>query len=180
MDHYIDIKVMPDLETTAQTLMNNLYAKLHRMLGTGQLGVSFPRVDLTLGDTLRIHGSTTDVHQLMRIDWIAQLKDYVRCSEILPVPPHAKHRTVKRVQIKSMHNKRQRSIRKGWLTEAQALEKMPDHLERPVQLPFAQIRSLSTKQVHRIYMQHGDFCSPNASGLFNSYGLSATKTIPWF
>ena len=45
MLYYIDIQVLPDLETSAAVLMNNLFSKLHRQIatvGNGAVGISFP------------------------------------------------------------------------------------------------------------------------------------------
>ncbi|MDS0116062.1 type I-F CRISPR-associated endoribonuclease Cas6/Csy4, partial [Enterobacter hormaechei subsp. steigerwaltii] len=45
MDHYIEIRVLPDPEFSEEMLMPALMAKLHRALGQrgkGDIGVSFP------------------------------------------------------------------------------------------------------------------------------------------
>lgn len=183
MDHYLDIKVQPDLETSAQDLLNNLFAKLHRALGhyaAGRIGVSFPCSDKTLGSVLRLHGSTQDIANLMQQNWLQGLRDYVRCSAVLPVPKAVQYRTVRRVQAKSAHNKRQRSIAKGWLTEQQAFEQIPDTQQKSLRLPFIQLRSLSNGNTMRIYIQHGELREQAQLGSFSAYGLSSSTTIPWF
>ena len=183
MNYYVEIKTLSDLETTAPTLMNHLCSKLHRQLGQmkqNRIGISFPKVKKTLGDTLRLHGTDDDLYQLMQADWLGSLRGYVRCSDVCLIPSTVTYRTVRRVQIKSMHNKRQRSIAKGWLTREEAMQKMPDHLERAIDLPFLQFRSLSTKQVMRVYIEHGEITRETALGSFSSYGLSSTAKVPWF
>lgn len=45
MDHYFDLRVLPDPEFNTEMLMAALFAKLHRALGArgkGDIGVSFP------------------------------------------------------------------------------------------------------------------------------------------
>lgn len=51
MDHYLEIRVLPDPEFSSEMLMAALFAKLHRVLGArgqGDIGVSFPDVMLCL------------------------------------------------------------------------------------------------------------------------------------
>lgn len=183
MDHFIEITVLPDPEFKETTLMNAVYAKLHRVLGqqgSGEVGVSFPAVEKTLGAVLRLHGSQQKLAHIMEAGWLQGLRDYTRIAAIQPVPGHAQFRTVRRVQAKSVHNKRKRSITKGWLTEEQAAERIPDDQFRELKLPYAQIRSLSNGNVMRLYVEHGQLQPSPQPGQFNSYGLSPTATIPWF
>lgn len=183
MDHFIDIRVLPDPEFQPETLMNALYAKLHRALvqtALGQIGVSFPQHKKTLGDTLRLHGSKAHLIDLMALSWLQGLRDYTQCSELTSVPDAVSHRHVKRIQAKSANNKRMRSINKGWLTLEQAFERIPEDQQKRLTLPYAQIKSLSTGQPMRIYIEHCPLLEKPKTGKFSSYGLSANATIPWF
>merc|ERR1711879_218909 len=102
-------------------------------------------------------------------------------GSIVPVPEGCQHRTVRRIQAKSAWNKRKRSIAKGRLTEEEAQAKIPDDQQKNLKhLPFLQIKSLSNGNTMRIYVNHGELQNEPVSGTFNSYGLSATATIPWF
>ncbi len=59
MDHYIEIRVLPDPEFSEEMLMAALMAKLHRALGQrgkGDIGVSFPAHGIKPGAVLRLHG----------------------------------------------------------------------------------------------------------------------------
>ncbi len=184
MDHYLEITLLPDPEFEEQVLLNALFSKFHRGASQavpGRLGISFPRAGKRLGGQLRIHGGARDLDTLMATPWLKGLGDYCQVSDIQPVPEHCQYRTVRRVQTKSAHNKRKRSVAKGWLTVEEAYEKIPDdepkkrHTE-----PFVQIKSLSSSNTMRVYIQHGDLQDTAVSGEFSSYGLSATTTIPWF
>ncbi len=140
MNHYIDIKVLPDPEFEATVLMNALYAKCHRVLGkvaNGEVGVSFPQYKKNLGVVLRLHGSKDKLEQLMEERWLKGLTDYTQVSDILTVPDKAQYRVVARIQTKSPENKRKRSIRKGWLTQEEAEEKIKDNDQYKLNLPFA-------------------------------------------
>ena len=184
MDHYLDIRVEPDPEITAPALMNNLFAKFHRTMAQvchGRVAVSFPRHARTLGDVLRLHGNRHALELLMAQPWLKGLRDYTKIGNILPVPEKVKgYRTVSRVQKKSPHNLRKRSVAKGWLTEEEARQQIPDSRQPQLSLPYLQLQSLSSKSVMRIYVRHGEITSQAAEGKFSSYGLSRQATIPWF
>ena len=68
MEAYIELQLLPDPEFTATTLMNALFAKLHRGLvsqGGERIGISFPDVGRTsFGLRLRLHGQVADLEKL--------------------------------------------------------------------------------------------------------------------
>ncbi|MFN3898863.1 MAG: type I-F CRISPR-associated endoribonuclease Cas6/Csy4 [Alishewanella aestuarii] len=189
MDSYVEITVLPDLEADANFLMNNLCSKLHAVLGQvtmGKVGVSFPGYAQTgknLGTQLRIHGTASMLEKLMVENWLKGLRDYCQCSAILPVPDNAKHRYFARRQVKSAHNKRQRSVSKGWLTQEEALDKISDESQKLLKLPFLQLTSRGNKQQMKVFIEQGPVVEHAIVGCFNSYGLSRLSekvTVPWF
>lgn len=184
MDFYCDIKVLPDPEASEPVLLSNLMSKLHRILAkqqTSTIGVSFPYVEKTLGNTLRLHGNEQNLNSLQQIDWLKGLRDYCFVGNTLPVPANAQYCTVKRVQSKSANNKRKRSIAKGWLSEKDAAVKISDVEQKRLTLPFVQMSSASTKQNYiKLFIEHSEVQSTAISGEFNTYGLSKTATVPWF
>ena len=183
MDKFIDITLMPDPEFEAQQLLNALFSKLHRAIGEaapGEIGVSFPKVGKRLGDQLRLHGTQDSLATLMALPWLQGMRDYCQVSDSNDVPEKVQYRTVRRIQAKSAHNKRMRSIRKGWLTEDEAYQRIPDDQQKSLKLPFIQMRSLSNGNPMRVYIEHGELKDEPVAGEFNAYGLSAQTTIPWF
>lgn len=183
MDHYLDIRVLPDPEFSQSDLLNALFSKLHRQLGQkaqGRVGVSFPRFEKRLGDLLRLHGNQRSLDMLLADNWLQGLKDYTQISTIQPVPEQVQYRTVGRVQAKSAHNKRQRSIAKGWLSAEEAWQRIPQGQQKRLTLPFVQLRSLSNGNMLRVYIEHGPLLEQPKEGVFSAYGLSRTATIPWF
>ncbi|MFM2476490.1 type I-F CRISPR-associated endoribonuclease Cas6/Csy4 [Celerinatantimonas sp. MCCC 1A17872] len=68
MDHYLEITLLPDPESSALQLMSALFSKLHRALvasSTGNIGVSFPHLSAQHpGDMLRIHGERSALQWL--------------------------------------------------------------------------------------------------------------------
>lgn len=184
MDYYIDIQVLPDLDISAPALMNNLFAKFHRSSAhsfPGQIAVSFPNYSRSLGDVLRLHGSFSSLNQFMALPWLKGLRDYTLVGEVGVVPDDIKgYRNVYRVQKKSVDNRRKRSVKKGWLSEEEAIHRIPDKAQPKLTLPYLQIKSLSSQQCMRIYVALGDIVPDPAIGTLNSYGLSKTATVPWF
>ena len=186
MDHYVDIQVLHDPEFLETTLMNELFSKLHRALGKhgqGKIGVSFPdhgKTSKTLGARIRLHGSKEVLEEFMQTQWITGMTDYCRVSAVRPVPPQTSFCTVRRVQVKSAYNKRKRSVAKGWLDESEAQKRIPDSQQRMLDLPYAQLRSLSNGSMMRVYIEHSKPVQQSVTGSFSAYGLSSTATVPWF
>ncbi|NHB92807.1 type I-F CRISPR-associated endoribonuclease Cas6/Csy4 [Photorhabdus cinerea] len=184
MDYYFEIRVLPDPEFSQQSLMEALFAKLHRALGQvgdGRIGVSFPCAGKTLGDKLRIHGASEALNDLQALPWLKGLRDYTEIMDIQPVPQDTRYRCVSRVQVKSsVERLRRRSIKKGWLTEEQARQSIPISKEQRTHLPFLLLKSLSSRQTFPLFIEQGPIEDKPTSGVFSSYGLSSSATIPWF
>lgn len=185
--HYLDIQVRPDPEFPAAHLMNALFAKLHRALvgqGAGLIGVSFPGAGTqsTLGTTLRLHAAQDEtLALLMASDWLRGMSDHVRLTPVAPVPGHARHRVVSRVQAQSSPERlRRRLMRRHSLAEAEACERIPDSVAERLRLPYVQMHSTSTGQSFRLFVAHGPLLDEPVSGEFSAYGLSQTGSVPWF
>lgn len=181
---YLDIVLEPDAEISAPALLNNLFAKLHRALvqsAKGDIGVSFPKYGKTLGDALRLHGSCAALETIMATPWLKGLRDYTEVGNIEKVPEKIKgYRTVFRVQQKSPQNMRKRSVAKGWLSEIQAQEQIPDTAQKCLSQPFILLKSVSTQQHMMLFIQYGALKKTPQKGGFSRYGLSKESTIPWF
>lgn len=183
MNFYCDIKVLPDPEATEPVLISNLVSKLHRalvQLKSDSVAVSFPDVNKTLGSTMRLHGEEEVLLILLKTNWLKGLRDYCSVGECLSVPEHCQYRIVKRRQSKSANNKRKRSITKGWLTEKEAIQRISDDQQVWLTLPFVQLKSSSTGQQVKLFIEHSELLTASVEGNFNAYGLSKTATIPWF
>lgn len=184
MKHYIEIRLLPDTEFSPSLLMNALFAKFHRALveaGYGVVGVSFPHVQKTLGDTVRLHGSQGALQRLMAIGWLKGLTDYTSVTAITAVPDNCRYRVVKRVQAKSsVERMYRRSVKKGWLTAEEAETRMNAGKEQQLKLPFVQLKSNSSGQVFRLFIQQGKLLDLPVEGGFSAYGLSDAATVPWF
>jgi CRISPR-associated endonuclease Csy4 len=184
MDYYIDIQILPNPEFLDGTLMNEIFFDLHKVLasdGKTDIGISFPNFKKALGDVLRVHGSQNSLQRLMTLKWLARIVDYINVSEITKIPESACYRVVKRIQTKSCQERLfRRSVRKGWITEEEAALKIREKSNKTLSLPFLHVKSLSTQQRFRLFIEHGPITSEPVTGKFNAYGLSSNATIPWF
>lgn len=185
--HYIDLRVLPDPETSASHLLGALYDRLHLALVRHRredIGVSFPRYSLNpraLGPIMRLHGAVDALTGLMAIDWLGGIRDHVRIGQISEAPAEAMHRTVQRRQFKtSVERLRRRRMRRKGETEEQARQAIPAHVERDADLPYAHLRSGSSCQTYSLFIALGPLQRHPVSGAFNSHGLSAASTVPWF
>lgn len=192
MDHYLDIRLLPDADFAAPVLLNALYAKLHRVLSTQQrrdIGVSFPGYMLanqpgadkaapSLGLTLRLHGNAAALTSLLASRWLSGFADHAMMGDILPVPANARTIRVQRRQAKSNPaRERERLMRRTGMDAAEARQRIPDSTAQRLQLPFITLNSASTGQRFLLFIKQQEVAQP-ASGDFNSYGLSNSATLP--
>ena len=188
MDHYVEFRLLPDPEFQASVLMNVLFAKLHRALvalESRELAVSFPRFRKeppSPGDCLRVHGSAENLQCLMATNWLTGMRDHLQVKPMELVPAHTLlHCRVRRVQPKSnVERLRRRYMRRHNVTDEEVARRIPDTAEQRVHLPFVQIKSQSTGQHFCLFLEHLAPQEQAISGVFNSYGLSRTATVPWF
>lgn len=187
MDHYIDITVLPDPEFPATTLMNALFAKLHRGLvdhGGQDIGVSFPEVGKskrTLGQRLRLHGNSASLDRLMSIGWMQGMRDHVTVSPAQPIPAVVQHRVVRRVQAKSSPERlRRRLMARKSLDAETARTAIPDSAAETLDLPYVEIASRSTGQRFKLFIEHLRPAQTATAGTYGSYGLGTDATVPWF
>ena len=187
MDHYIDLKLLPDPEFAATQLMSALMSKLHRGLHDlrrDDVGISFPDIETArhhLGSRLRLHGHQEALSQLLALNWLTGMRDHVQLSAVTAVPAQVSYRHVSRVQVDSNPERaRRRLIKRHGISEAEARDRIPDSAGKRCNLPFANLRSNGTGEAFPLFIRHGPIVETAQAGTFNSYGLSSTATIPWF
>lgn len=188
MDSYIDIKLLPDPEFHTSMLMSALYNKLHRalvQLQDNRLGVSFPDYQSvgkrSVGETLRLHGSQQSLAKLMDSNWLKGMNDHIEKTDVQAVPQTTKALKVSRVQCKSNVDRlRERHMKRHGVSYEQALAAIPQEAQQRLELPFIAIKSASTSQQFRLYIDQREMATANLDATFNCYGLSATGTVPSF
>lgn len=187
MSYYLDIHLLPDPEFPVHVLLSALYAKLHRALvelQTDTVGITFPayqRSPASLGAQLRLVGPASALDRLVSQASLGGMQGHVRWGVMAPVPPTAEHRLLRRVQAKSNPARlRRRQMKRHGLSEAEAMARVPDTAVELLRLPFLQVHSASTGQSFRLFLELGAPQQEVPDGRFNAYGLSTTRTVPWF
>jgi CRISPR-associated endonuclease Csy4 len=185
MKFYKEIKLLPDPEFKETLLMNILFSRLHVVLadkGNGEVGISFPHFDKTLGNVIRLHGTSEALERIQSLRWLKGLNDYINEKDILQVPENCQYRVVKRAQTKSsVERLYRRSVKKGWLTEAEAEIEIQKKKDKKLKHPFVQVKSQSTGKQFPLFIMHEEIMDTPQNGKFSAYGLSTSNaTIPWF
>ncbi len=183
MKHYIDITLFPDPEFPATILMNSLYMKLHKSLNeqkTNKIGVSFPRMAITLGNVLRLHGEKDLLADLQNTNWIGGMHGYCDVTSIQSVPEEIKHRTVSRKQSTMSQSKLNRLLKRGSIAKEDVKNYRAKMIENKLDYPYLELISSSNGQKHRRYIEFGELVDIPVEGLFDQFGLSKTATVPWF
>ena len=185
MDYYLDILLKPDPEFPTPILMNALFAKLHRILAqlqSKEIGVSFPGIaERSLGSRLRLHGTSSGLEDLMAQRWLKGMHDYIEITDIQPVPEQAGYCRVQRVQAKSSAERLRRRYQKRHpeAQEDSLTDLIPDEVEHRLDLPYVRLKSWSSGQEFLLFIMQSKSSEPS-SGVFNTYGLSQSATLPWF
>lgn len=183
MDSYIEITFKPDAEMPLNWLLNAIYTKLHKALVDARstdLGVSFPKANVTLGDTLRLHGQAATLERFSASDWLGGMAGYCKFSLIQPVPDTAQHRTVSRKQSTMTQSKLNRLIKRGSISQEQMKEYRAKMFTKGLDNPYVELISGSNGQKHRRYIEFGPLLDNPIEGAFDQFGLSKTASIPWF
>ncbi len=187
MDHYVEIRLLPDPEFAPSMLMNALFAKLHRALvdlNTTAVGVSFPGYSLdplSLGEHLRLHGQASELARMMSYNWLRGMRDHTEAQGPTSIPTGAVHRVVRRVQAKSNPERlRRRLIKRKGIDNDAAREAIPDQAGKLLNLPFVTLKSQSSGQTFRLFIEQGAASPEPTLGCFGHYGLSRGATVPWF
>ena len=187
MDHYQELRLLPDPEFPTTVLLNALFAKLHRALvdlPEPRCGISFPGYNATLpgfGDRLRIHGSAAALGALTNRPWLCGMRDHLEISPIVAAPATDQSVLVRRVQAKSSPARlRRRLVRRHGLSPEVAIARQPMRDGERLSLPWLEVRSASTGQRFRLFVDQEVRPGPPVFGQFSPYGFSATATLPWF
>lgn len=189
MDHYIDIKLLPDPEFQPTMLMGALFNKLHRALAelqSNRIAVSFVQYQAkgkhkSLGDVLRLHGDEGSLHHLLETNWLRGMSDHIDKSAIQPVPEKHGFMQVKRVQCKSnVERLRSRYAKRHDVSMAEAAKALPDAVEQRLDLPFVVVKSSSTAQQFRLFIRQSEVAESMPNSTFNCYGLSGQGVVPAF
>ena len=183
MDHYLDIKIVPDEEVPVYFIRNKIYTKLHKALfslNSTDIGVSFPNYKIKLGNVIRLHSSENSLSKLQNENWLGGLTGYCAVSEIQPIPDIVSYRTISRKQANMTAAKLRRLIKRGSITAAEANQYKAKMFANGFDDPYLELESTSNGNKHRRYIVFGELTQKRDAGSFDQFGLSKEAMIPWF
>ena len=183
MEHFIEIKIKPDAEMRENLLLNKVYTKFHKRLidlKSSKIGISFPEYSLKLGATIRVHGNEKHLQDFQSDNWLGGLKGYCDILEIRTIPDQVKHRTISRKQANMTSAKLRRLIKRGNIKQNDIKKYKAEMFKRGIDNPFFELESSSNGNLHRRYIQFGEFKNVSTAGKFDCFGLSKNATVPWF
>lgn len=183
MDHYIEVLLLTNPELPLPILMNALFSKFHKALcdlHSTDIGVSFPKRRQSLGNLMRIHGTSTMLIKFQKLNWIGPMAGYCKIGDILPVPPQVKYCTVFRKQPTMSPAKLRRLIKRGSIAEDETNRYKSKMISKGLAEPYIELTSSSTEHKHRRYIALGPLQDKPVEGSFDQFGLSSTATVPWF
>ena len=183
MDSYIDITIKPDEEMRENVLLNKVYTKLHKILSEQKLtdvGVSFPRFKVLLGNVIRLHGVEARLLELEAMNWRGGLSGYCDVSAAQKVPEGTAYRTISRKQSNMTEAKLRRLIKRGSISPEAAKAYKAKMFKKGLDNPYLELESTSNGHKYRRYIQFGELRSKPVEGGFDQFGLSKTSTVPWY
>lgn len=183
MDSYLEIKIVPDAEVPIYFIRNKVFTKLHKTLFSlkaSNIGVSFPKYKVKLGDVIRLHGSQARLTELQNTSWLGGLIGYCDVSEIQPIPSNVKHRTISRIQSNMTEAKLRRLIKRGSINTGNAKKYRAKMFTQGLDNPYLELESSSNGNKHRRYLQFSELLDEAVTGKFDQFGLSKVATVPWF
>ncbi len=192
MESYLELTLIPDLETPLYYLWEKVFQQIHIALadhknddGSSSVGVSFPEYDAgayLLGTKLRLFAhSSEELEKLQCERWLQRLQDYLHISNIRDVPDHVDgYACFRQLKPKGSLEKqaRRRAKRKGE-TLQQALAHFENYQEERSKLPYIHMTSLSNGHRFRLFIDKL-IVESSHTGTFNCYGLSRQATVPLF
>ncbi len=183
MNYYLDIKIVPDEEVPVYFIRNKVYVKFHKALSTMKatdVGISFPKYQVKLGNVLRIHATKNRLQELQGMNWLGGLSGYCDVSDIVSAPSQTQFRTVSRIQSNMTEAKLRRLIKRGSISPEQAKQYKAKMFTQGLDDPYLELESSSNGHKHRRYIQFGELLDAPVMGAFDQFGLSKAATVPWF
>lgn len=183
MNFYIDIHLQPDSELKEAELSSKVYTKFHKALvklGTKKIGISFPLANLKLGLLFRLHGDRSLLNDLQGLDWLGPLKGYCKVQEVKAIPDQVQYRLIYAKRSNMSKAKLKRLIDRGSIDEAGIKRYKAKMLSLGFDNPYLDLYSESRGQVYRKFFEFGEVTDTKIDGIFDSFGLSKTATVPWF
>ncbi len=183
MDYYLDIKIEPDEEVPVYFIRNKVYTKFHKALfslNSTDIGISFPKYKVKLGNVIRLHGTENSLQKLQDKNWLGGLSGYCDISSIQAIPDEVVYRTISRKQSNMTEAKLRRLIQRGSISQDEVKGYKAKMFQQSLDNPYLELESTSNGHKHRRYLAFGESSKSMTLGEFDFFGLSKTASIPWF
>lgn len=198
MKHYIELTLIPDLETPVYFLWQKVYQQVHLALVEVKntddkvpIGAAFPQYrQVTLGSKLRlIARSESELAALNLSHWLDRLTDYVHLTSIKTVPVSiSEYACFFRInRRKANREKAQTTAERLGITFEAAMSRLEGRSEEQIQAPYIWLNSLSSRSQSGRPRQMKLVIGKKAKDQvdencfeFNTYGLSSRCHVPLF
>lgn len=192
MKHYIEISLLPNPEVDIHFLGSKVYLQLHLALvelkdenSLVPVGVSFAEYHLDgkhclLGSKLRVFAADVETLEKLNLNhWFNRLSDFVHTSSIRAVPSEHGYVVVSRVHAPAnVGNLARRYAKRHGISLEATLDLYKNYDSKlPSRLPFIKVKSLSSTHGFTLCIQQ-NANSIAVIGLYSTYGLSGTSTVP--
>lgn len=191
MKYYQEITLFPDAEMTTHFLLSKVFAQIHFALASAslekskkQIGISFPQyTEKELGKIIRIIAPEKDMlEELGMKSQLSRLSDYVHITTCRIIP----HNKIRGYSVYSRYQpdepverKARRYVKRHTdVSYEEALQLLKQRKETYT-LPYIMLKSYSSEQHFHLFIQKKSV-EKEQEGTFNSYGLSATASVPEF
>ena len=191
MKYYQEITLIPDAEIPPDFLWTKVYAQIHLAFADREnidhkqiYGVSFPEyADESMGEKARVFApEEADLKKLDLKKALRRLSDYVHITSIREVPESKVKGYVKFARYQpdsSIARKARRYAKRHPEVTEKAAFKMLKQREEKNDLPFIQLKSLSTGQTFNLFVKKEEKKEEGQGG-FTTYGLSKGAAVPEF
>ncbi|MFQ1018181.1 type I-F CRISPR-associated endoribonuclease Cas6/Csy4 [Gilliamella sp. BG7] len=188
LSHYFELRVISQIEITEVEVINQVMQSLHQILVNqkGNIAISFPCYKLrkTVGGVIRLFGSEQELQKIkIDIQQKSSISDYALLTSVAKVPStikgYLRFRRFNPKNKSSLRRAEERLTAQGkWTPEVKnrLIEKWGNG---DLQYPYFHLNSKSTEQRFILWLKR-EKCSEPVQGIFNSYGLSQTATVPDF
>lgn len=191
MKKYIEITLLPDVDTDIHTLWAKVFGWVHVSIvevknhhGGHNVAVSFPEYSYdakSLGAKLRVLSDDEETLKMFAVALrLSRLPDHAYATSIKDVPGDVStFVSFKKSQPKANKHKRARRLAKrSGITFDEALAKYDDYQDEAIKLPY--INTVSSKKLRFPMFINMITMERLEKGDFNSYGLGSTGMVPVF
>lgn len=188
--YFQELTCLPDTDVNAGFVMGKVMDAVHLRLvaataGTGScpVGLSFPEYQAAhIGSRVRLFArNAADLEQLELRGHLDRLRDYVHLTSVRQlerrVPKFAVYRRYQPQASKERLIRRQ--VKRSGLSELEIRGRYANFSESKTRLPYINLRSLSTSQSFRLFVDRQIVDCSEGWG-FSTYGFSRQVAVPEF